>query len=126
MRGLHAAALAISTASFIIGISSVAEAQVAGRAPSAPAADERGGMKAYLDPSTGKLTDTPPAGVPVPRSLSRRSSGPALREEQGPTAAGGVNVNLDERFTEEVRAEAKPAGGATVHCVPHQPDQGAK
>jgi hypothetical protein len=67
-------------------------------------ADASGGMKAYVDPETGELTETPPPGAePMPGDL--RGVPPGAAEQ--PMPGGGAKIHLGDDADEE---EKEPAG----------------
>jgi hypothetical protein len=67
-------------------------------------ADASGGMKAYVDPETGELTETPPPGAePMPGDL--RGVPPGAAEQ--PMPGGGAKIHLGDDADDE---EEEPAG----------------
>jgi hypothetical protein len=85
---------------------------IAGAGP-ARAGDASGaGMRAYVDPATGKLTDQPPPGQPpqaIPAAQSKSSAG--LVETHAP--GGGEMIHLQGRFQSPLVATVGADG--TLH-----------
>ena len=71
----------------------------------------RAGMRANLDPSTGRLVPEPvapmPSRVPAPRP-------PAVEE---PAPGGGSMVRLNGRFMSDMVATVNPDGSLHIDCV---------
>jgi hypothetical protein len=86
----------------------VAAVATAGESPSAP------GMRAYVDPATGKLTDRPPPGAAALPAASH--SGVGLAETPAP--GGGVMVHLQGRFQSPLVATVGPDGQVRVEHAP--------
>ncbi len=79
-----------------------------------------GGMRVYIDPSTGRPTETPPAGsqplVLSPaeqNAFSTSSSGLTAAPSTGP--AGGMKVDLRGRFQSPLIATIGPDGKRVLH-----------
>ena len=77
------------------------------------------GIKVYVDPSTGKISDTPPPGQqgltlsPAEQNaFSRSSQGLVEVPNSGP--AGGMKVNLQGRFKSPLVATVGPDGKAQI------------
>lgn len=78
--------------------------------------------EAYLDPATGRFT-APHPGVAVRWASPRgeelsKQAGMALREAPGRTAAGGVEVELGDRFASRLVATAGEDGELAIDCLP--------
>ncbi len=81
------------------------------------------GMRAYVNPDTGKF-EAPPAEVGVrggstavtDNALSRTSE--VLVETRGTSAAGGMIVDLGDRFESAVTATVGADGKVVSHCRP--------
>ncbi|MGH8583674.1 MAG: hypothetical protein ACREWG_13020 [Gammaproteobacteria bacterium] len=80
----------------------------AGAEPSAGAG--QAGMKAYIDPKTGELTGSPPAGTTVPDARFGTHEG--LVEE--PVPSGGAKVDVRARFQTPLRASIGPDGKTVI------------
>lgn len=85
---------------------------------SSPAAS--GGLRAYLDPATGRLIDHPPYGKPTLEldrdTLSMFSSdGFGLIEETLPD--GTVKIDLRGRFREGTAATTNESGDIRIHRI---------
>ena len=77
-----------------------------------PAANERPGMKAYVDPSTGRLVPGPVAPEPA---APLPAPAPPLAEEAAP--GGGTMVRLNGQFMSNVVATVNPDGSVRIDCV---------
>jgi hypothetical protein len=77
--------------------------------PGAPAA----GMRAYVDPRTGALVPTPPAGQTPPPTPAFSRSAAGLVERPAP--GGGVMVDLQGRFQSPLVATVGPDGRVRLH-----------
>jgi hypothetical protein len=81
--------------------------EVARPTPSGP------GMRAYVDPATGRLLAEPPRGVAAPVAAAEASrSSQGLVEE--PVPGGGVKVDLKGRFKSPLVATVRPDGSLSV------------
>ena len=76
------------------------------------AADQRPGMKAYVDPSSGRLVPGP--AVPEP-AAPLPPPAPPLAEEPAP--GGGTMVRLNGQFMSNVVATVNPDGSVRIDCV---------
>jgi hypothetical protein len=66
--------------------------------PERAAPPAQGGMKAYVDPETGELTDTPPPGAEIEEG-DVRMPGKVLGERPAP--GGGVILDVDPDETDD-------------------------
>jgi len=82
--------------------------------PIVAAAAASAGMKAYLDPETGKL-GPPPAGGSPDETLMLNDSGDGLVQEVLPD--GSVMMNLQGRFQEYMILQLDPAGRRVLRCT---------
>lgn len=79
-----------------------------------------GGMRVYIDPSTGQTVATPPAGS-QPLVLSPAEQNAASTSSDGLTpvpsagSAGGVKVDLRGRFQSPLIATIGPDGKRVLH-----------
>ena len=91
-----------------------------------------GGMKVYVDPTTGQITHSPPPSQPSmtlspaeQNAFSRSSQG--LVEVPSSGSAGGVKVNLQGRFQSPLIATVGPYGRAQLkHAGEAAPSRAAK
>ena len=84
-----------------------------------------GGLKTYRDPVTGERR-SPPRAIPLEaldarqrNAFSRLDTG--LVEEPGPSAAGGVHVDLQGRFRSAVVVTQQPDGSFSTRCLDELP-----
>lgn len=84
-----------------------------GSLPSARGEDAggaRAGMRAHVDPSTGRLVPEPvvpePSRLPAPRP-------PAIEE---PALGGGMMIRLNGRFMNDLVATVNPDGSVHMDC----------
>ena len=84
-----------------------------------------GGLKTYRDPVTGERR-SPPRAIPLEaldarqrNAFSRSDAG--LVEEPGPSAAGGVHVDLQGRFRSAVVITRQPDGSFSTRCLDELP-----
>lgn len=70
------------------------------------------GMKAYVDPSTGRLVPGPVAPEPAARLPAPP---PPLAEQPAP--GGGAMVRLNGQFMSNVVATVNPDGSVRIDCV---------
>lgn len=81
--------------------------------------DSSSGMRAYIDPATGELTSQPvvpelqPRGAAAAAATSTSTQG--LVEQPAP--GGGVMVDLQGRFQNEMRATIGADGAMHTDCV---------
>ena len=82
----------------------------------APTASAPTGMVIHRDPVTGKLGMPPPeAATPSPRETVQAPS-VDVPETPGTTSAGGVKVDLQQRFQMQMRATVGPDGKLRMEC----------
>lgn len=75
--------------------------------------------KAYKDPITGEFTAPPPGhGTPSVNANARVGSAAPLVETASPVAGGGVLVDLQGRFMQEVKVTKDADGNLHTDCVP--------
>lgn len=91
----------------VCAAASAAGAHDAAAPPSSP------GMRAYVDPQTGRLTQEPPTGVPAPP----RTTAPRPRLAEVPAPGGGMMIQLDGRFMSDLVATVQPDGSVAIDCV---------
>lgn len=107
--------LALSVGAAPIAFGCDGDAAVA--APSATTG-EAAGMRIYVDPSTGELTSPPEAAAPQQRgvgSAATSTSTQGLVEEPAP--GGGVMIDLQGRFQNEMHATIGADGALRTDCV---------
>ena len=75
-------------------------------------AGPRPGMKAFVDPSTGRLVPGPVAPEPA---APLPAPAPPLAEEPAP--GGGTMVRLNGQFLSNVVATVNPDGSVRIDCV---------
>ena len=95
----------------LAGVALLACASVAGAESADAAAGQSSGMRAYADPRTGALRDTPPPGTTAPMPAAFSRSGAGLVETRAP--GGGVMIELQGRFKSPLVATVAPDG--TLH-----------
>lgn len=83
----------------------------ASRADDGNAAGQRPGMKAYVDPGSGRLV---PAPV-VPEPAAPLPAPVPLAEEPAP--GGGTMVRLNGQFMSNLVATVNPDGSVRIDCV---------
>jgi hypothetical protein len=97
----------------------------------APHARTRSAQWAYVDPKTGKLTDRPPAEAGTarassPEATARAAAAPVQEAVPGVTAAGGLVMQLDDRFTSYLVATVDKDGKVILRHEPASRDARGK
>jgi hypothetical protein len=79
-----------------------------------------GGIRAYIDPATGQLVDTPPDSVPAPQLPADGVKTPVEEpvEIQSPVPGGGIKVDLKGRFRGPLTATVGPDGKIVIQHKP--------
>jgi len=107
-----------------------APSKAAAVAHPAPRARGRSAQWVYVDPKTGRLTDRPAADARTTKALSDEAAAAAAPEAleamQGLTAAGGLVVHLDDRFTSFLVATVGKDGKVTIRHEPVSRDARGK
>lgn len=87
-----------------------------------PATQPSAGMRAYVDPETGELTDSPPPGEQLdPDQVV--DTGPDRPEiEQVVQPDGSVTADIGDRFMTELRVEVVDGEVVTCHRPKEQAD----
>jgi hypothetical protein len=114
---LAAAIVAVASSARVV-LASDADAANGAAANDATAREGSAGMRVYVDPATGALTSEPAVPEPQPRSAgiaATSTSTQGLVEQAAP--GGGVMVDLQGRFQNEMRATIGPDGAMHTDCV---------
>lgn len=90
-----------------------------------------GGLKVYVDPKTGRITNAPGAGVPLQLSPAEANavstSHQGLVETLSPRNGGGAVVNLQGRFQSPLVATIDAQGNVVIqHLDPGAPSPETK
>lgn len=96
-------------------LATTAPATRAAQRPLAPVAPGRAGMRAYIDPETGKLGAPPTEGAGLPGSDVIIDSGLGLVQQVLPN--GSVMVDLKGQFQDYAIMEIDASGHRVVRCV---------
>jgi hypothetical protein len=93
----------------------------AGGPAAAEAGTEAAGLRAYIDPETGRFVPEPPPGVvdevdrATAAALSTRSED--LVEQPSPVPGGGVMVELEGRFQSAIEMSVDESGALSSDCA---------
>jgi hypothetical protein len=101
----------------VVGAALLAGAPAAAEPVDGPSAQS--GMRAYVDPRTGALQNTPPPGTAMPAPPAFSRSGAGLVESRRPD--GSVMIDLQGRFRSPLVATVTPDG--TLHIDHGQPPE---
>jgi hypothetical protein len=80
------------------------------------------GMRVYRDPATGVFTSPPPGTSVPPTARALGTAAQSLVETPGTSAAGGVTIDLGDRFQSAVVGAV--GGDGTVRTQCHSDDPG--
>ena len=83
---------------------------------------QESGLRAYVDPQTGRLSAPPPGSFTSEGSAAAAPEEPFV-VEPGRTEAGGVMVDLGNRLTYTLQATLGPDGKVTTECIEEQRGQ---
>ncbi|QGM96090.1 post-PEP-CTERM-1 domain-containing protein [Methylocystis parvus] len=121
-RTLGASALGFGVCMFLPAQSALAADELAKPAESDQAVLDAPGMKAFVDPATGKLVSAPSGNNALPLSAAEKNamstSSAGLHEEVNPSTAGGYQVDLQGRFQSPLQAKID-ANGKLMTYHPH-------
>ena len=106
--------LAAVAACFVLATGVVGVARAGDAAPSSGA-----GMRVYVDPQTGEITDTPPAEEGA-RARSTETAPSTTQDAEPvvqPAPGGGVMIDLGDRQQHEMRVTVGKDGAANTRCL---------